>query len=97
MDTTREPPWMCHSCGYLMDAASLVWQNGLPNPAPDEGDYSLCMNCGECHVRHGARWLRITATELAEMTPENRRQVTTGQLAIARVIDRDLSKRGGRV
>jgi len=96
MKEFREQPWMCGACGYLMDAASLVWENGLPTPAPDEGDYSLCMNCGQCHVRHSLRWLKITAAELAEMPAENRKQVTTGQMAIAAVIDRDLSKRGGR-
>ena len=95
-ETVREPPWMCHACGYLMDAASVMFRNNLPTPEPEEGDYSLCMNCGQCHVRHGTRWLKITAEELAEMPIENRRQVTIGQLAVAAVIDRDLSKRGGR-
>jgi len=95
-ETIREPPWMCHACGYLMDAASLTFQNDLHNPAPEEGDYSLCMNCGQCHVRHGTRWAKITAAESAEMPAENRKQVAMGQLAISIVIDRDLSKRGGR-
>ena len=96
MKEIREPPWMCGACGYVMDAADVVWGNNLPNPEPKEGDYSLCMNCGQCHVRHGAHWLKITAAELAEMPAENRKQVAIGQLAITIVIDRDLSKRGGR-
>ena len=82
---------MCHACGHVMDAASLAFQNDLADTAPEDGDFSLCINCGQCHTRHGTGWRRTTAAELADMHPDNRKQITLMQSGI------DHIKRGGRV
>jgi hypothetical protein len=91
---TREPPWPCVACGYVMDAAGLAFDNEHDERAPEEGDYSVCINCGTCYVRHGPSWCRITAAELAEMPHENRWQITLLQTAIGQAPFGDLRKRG---
>jgi hypothetical protein len=88
LPTTRERPWMCHACGHVMDAASLAYQNDLPNTKPEHGDYSICIRCGEPHTRDGSTWRKMTAAELADMHPDNRRQVTILQAAFATRVGR---------
>jgi DNA-directed RNA polymerase subunit M/transcription elongation factor TFIIS len=80
--TIREAAWICTRCGYLMDAASLEHGNGHAKTDPEEGDYALCFQCGECHTRHGAWWQPTTAAELADMHPDNRRQIAITQATI---------------
>lgn len=91
-ETTRFPPWLCHKCGYLMDAASPM--TGLA--APKENDLSLCLNCGALYVLHSERWTPITPAEREGLVPELRRELTGMEMVRQQTIDRDLSKRGGR-
>jgi len=67
MPVTRERPWMCHACGHGMDAATLAYDNDLSGVAPDDGDYSICIRCGEPHIRYGGAWRKVTPAELADM------------------------------
>jgi hypothetical protein len=83
MPVTRERPWMCHACGHVMDAATLAYDNDLSGVAPDDGDYSICIRCGEPHIRYGGAWRKVTPAELADMHPDNRRQVTILQARFA--------------
>lgn len=85
---------MCHACGHVMDAASLAFDNGLPGDAPDDGSYSVCIRCGEPHIRDSGAWRKLTAAELADMHPDNRRQVTMLQAGFAADVKR--AQRGGR-
>jgi hypothetical protein len=72
MTEIREPPWMCDSCGYVMDSATPVHGEGLPQ----DGSLSICANCGALYVRHGRRWLPITPEELAAIDPGLRAELT---------------------
>lgn len=88
----REAPWLCVLCGYVMDAAG-----GLTGQAPpQEDDYSVCLNCGHVYVRHGTRWVSITAEERAAMPDENRRELEQVERARRMVVRHNLAKRGGR-
>jgi hypothetical protein len=92
MKTTRTKSWMCGSCGYVMDAASALRSDATPK----EGDLSICMNCGEPYTLDAGRWRKATAAELAELSPEERRDLTEHQMARAAARLPDLSRRGGR-
>ena len=83
---------MCGACGYMMDAASAMRSDAVP----DEGDLSICMNCGETYTLDAGRWRKSTAAELAGLSPETRRDLTEHQMARAAVPMPDLSRRGGR-
>ncbi len=90
--TTRHAPWMCSTCGYMMDAASHMTKN----VAPKEDDLSLCMNCGALYVMHSGRWRAATLAEAAHIPTNLKREIMRIELARRLVIDHDLSKRGGR-
>jgi ribosomal protein L37AE/L43A len=89
-----EQTWMCHACGYVMDSASVLFEARAA--LPDEGDYSLCMNCGAVFVRHGDAWAPITATERAVMPVDVRRKLTLATATITALGFGDLANRGGR-
>ncbi len=93
MSETRYPPWLCHKCGYMMDAASHMREPVTPK----EHDLSLCLNCGALYVLHSERWTPITPAERDGLDPELKRELTEMEIARQLTIDRDLSKRGGRV
>jgi hypothetical protein len=97
MPVTRERPWMCHACGHVMDAASLAFQNDLATIEPDDGDWSICIRCGEPHIRDGVAWRKATPAELDDMHPDNRQQVTLLQARFAATVKRRAQRaRGGR-
>lgn len=92
--TTFDKPWLCGTCGYMMDACSDA--RGT-DAAPQEHDITLCLNCGGVHVREAERWRPITTREFTEnLSDDERKEITTAQNVRAKVIRRDLSQRGGR-
>ena len=99
-DAFREPPWMCHRCGYLMDAAFVALDNtGDSRTDPADGDLSLCMNCGAPFHRVAGAWQPMTPAQVMTLGPVMRRDLALGMVAIAkvrRITGTDLAKRGGR-
>jgi hypothetical protein len=95
-DTTREPPWMCVGCGYVMDAASPVDRSH--HEPPDEGDLSICLNCAGPYVRERGLWRQMNTADWHGLTPEARDALVDAIQAQSRTIDRDLRKneKGGR-
>ncbi len=91
-DSTREPPWLCLGCGYMMDACAPIEGTG----SPDEGDLTLCLNCGALHVRHGVRWLPITPAEREAIDPEQKADLALYEAARRRVVSIDLTRRDSR-
>ena len=96
-DAFRERPWMCFDCGYTMDAASMMFETS-DNKArmPIVGDFSVCMNCAAPYTRTATGWRRLSAAEIAALSPYHRRQITVAALAVTMTVIRDLSRRGGR-
>ena len=92
-EVTRFRPWMCSRCGYLMDATAPA--DGPPQ-RPEQGDISVCMNCGMPYTLKGDAWRLMTAAELGCLTMEERRELALAQLAQSRAGFPDLAKRGGR-
>jgi hypothetical protein len=89
---TRYPPWMCSTCGYMMDAASHMTKN----VAPKEDDLSVCLNCGALYVMRSGKWKAATPDERGQIPDNLKREIMRIEIARRLVIDRDLSKRGGR-
>lgn len=71
MRTTPEKPWMCSSCGYVMDAATAV----KGNAAPKDGDVSLCLRCAAIYERRSGAWAPATHDEVMTWPAGVRRQV----------------------
>lgn len=89
-----DKPWMCGTCGYMMNANSAADGSDI---TPKEHDITLCLNCGGVHVREAERWRPITTREFTEnLSDDERKEITTAQNVRAKVIRRDLSQRGGR-
>lgn len=88
----REPPWLCHSCGYMMDANTAL--NG--KAVPKEDDISMCINCGALYSRHSDSWRPTTPAEFYELTPQARRELAAMQVFRGQFITTDLSKRDGK-
>jgi hypothetical protein len=98
MKTTRYKPWMCSTCGYMMDAASAtrISADGAADVTPTEGDVSLCLNCGTLYLLQDNKWRPPTAAEKAEFPADLKRTLFEHEMARQSVIDTDLSRRGGR-
>jgi hypothetical protein len=73
------PPWLCHHCGHMLDAASSLFHD----VAPKEGDVSACINCGSPLILRAGRFAPLTAADWGELEPEVRRELTQTQLMIA--------------
>jgi ribosomal protein S27AE len=93
MKTNHDDPWLCHSCGYMMDAHSAV---GSDSATAKEDDLSICLNCGAVYVRHGKRWAAISVAELADLDPEIRRELALIQAVRDESITTDLAARDKR-
>jgi uncharacterized protein with PIN domain len=89
---TRFAPWMCHVCGYVMDTASSLRGNSVPN----ENDLSICMNCGAPYELKGGKWREMTPDRIVELDVETRRNLTKHQMARIVAGLPDLSRRGQR-
>ena len=90
MEAIHELSWMCSGCGYVVNAATALHRDQRDN-RPTDGSIALCANCGNLHVRHGPRWLPITAAERAALDPEWLTRLMRIGAAIRRKIPVDLA------
>jgi hypothetical protein len=91
----REQPWMCVMCGYAMSAYSPMI--GEEVRVAEDGDVSMCLNCGMAYARHGPRWEPLTKAERAALDPEARLLLDRARAFRPLVITKDLAAgRGGR-
>ncbi len=74
---TRFVPWLCSSCGYLMDAATGF----MADAVPAESDVSLCLNCGTPYALHGGVWRTLTSEEWRAIPRDVRRQLALLEVA----------------
>lgn len=63
MTTTREKPWMCTTCGYVMDAATGVERNTVPK----DGDVTLCLKCAAVYERRAGAWAPATTADVVDV------------------------------
>jgi hypothetical protein len=93
MSETRDSPWMCGTCGYVMDTCSLsAGARGVPR----DGDISLCLNCCAVHTRHGLKWVPITPSEWQAFTSEELAEIAAMTQARSQLITGDLAARDRR-
>jgi hypothetical protein len=86
MDTVI-PDAKCSACGYKMDRSTAAFGEAQPN----EGDLSMCLNCG--HVSIFDKQLRLrqpTPGEKAIIDADPR--LIHAQLARSYVVNKDLTK-----
>jgi hypothetical protein len=57
MKTYRTKPWMCHRCGYMMDACSPT---GGDKGGPDSNSIALCLNCTAVYEWAAGAWTPLT-------------------------------------
>jgi hypothetical protein len=74
-ETYRFPPLQCTFCGHVHDATTFLPQQGQEHP-PVDGDYSLCIECGEPSIFQigslgGVTLRRPNAHELAEFAVDH--------------------------
>jgi hypothetical protein len=88
----RERAWMCANCGYAMDSASAIDGSAA---VPNDGDISLCLNCGVLYVRQGIGWQQMSAAERRTLPLQTRLEISQARRARAAVIHEDVSKQRG--
>lgn len=91
MQTNREPQWMCWHCGYSMDSSTNV----TADHGPEEGDISMCLNCGKLYFRHGEQWMPATSMEVATLSDHERRLIERMQRAREASVRVDLTRKDG--
>jgi hypothetical protein len=63
---TVELPGICTTCGKIFDLATAT--SKTPHSIPKEGDYMLCIGCGEWNILTANRQMRKpTEDELIEV------------------------------
>jgi len=92
MRSTFYKPWMCVQCGYMMDAASHMKKD----VTPDEGDLSICLNCGKTYKLKDRKWIEATSDEMNTLSRDLKLEIFEIQIARRAVVNTDLSKRNGR-
>lgn len=85
-------PWMCSRCGHMCDAASPT--DSKTDGPPEEGDVSLCLNCGAPYTLHDGKWAPMTKEEHDRLSAHIRLELFQAELARRSVIDVDLSRKG---
>lgn len=88
---TRNKPWLCARCGYMMDAVSPIFSKS--KRVPKERDLSLCLNCGAAYSLCRGNWVALTAAERAELPAKLRSQILQAEMARSMAITTDLSRR----
>lgn len=92
--TQRIKSRLCHYCGYMVDTVGSASGPDLP---PKENDLCLCMNCGAPSMMHAGEWVPMTQAEREALSPVERFDLWTHELARRSTITHDLSrKQGGR-
>lgn len=68
--TVRNAPTLCPGCDSMLDASS--WAMEADMPAPEPGDLTICLYCGELLMFDDDRCptLKPTAEELKQGNPE---------------------------
>ena len=89
---THFDPWLCASCGYLMDTSTSAF---APYTSPKEGDLSFCLNCGAITVLHSGKWIPITPSEMNNLSDKTKDQLRLMENSRKAVHIPDLAKRGG--
>lgn len=80
----RHDPSPCPGCGEPLDVSQAV---DLQPHMPQPGDCSVCMICGAVSRFTNDLKLRlITAQELLELRPEERRELALASMAVSRFI-----------
>jgi len=69
VETPKKPPVQpCPMCGYVLEEHSGLGLNGEP---PQDGDASICLNCGEIMVFNAKLELRkLTDKDKRDMGPQ---------------------------
>lgn len=62
---------LCGHCGYAFDR--VVMSSNRPPRAPDNGDISLCLNCGMASVYDAGSWHLMTTEEYLALSPAEKR------------------------
>jgi hypothetical protein len=64
--TYRIDPLRCPHCDHDVDSATQTDEN--PEGAPEDGDFALCIGCGEWGIYQGTPPTEIRRPTLAEWT-----------------------------
>jgi uncharacterized Fe-S cluster-containing MiaB family protein len=89
----RERPWLCSTCGYMMDAASSLRDEAA---VPKEGDLSLCLNCTASYERRGKVWRALSVEDERDLPEGVRREILSHRVAQQMARLPALNARGGR-
>jgi len=94
MRTTRTPPQMCPSCGYVFDAATeAIEAKAKPKP----GDVALCLNCINVGIYNADLSVRpATEAEIAAFDAGTKKLIGQARIARASAPFGNLARRGGR-
>lgn len=91
---TALPPELCAECGYLMDTVSAA-DGG--DEKPQEGDLSLCLNCGAASLFDAALQRRpLGLRDMMKLSPAQLSAILVARRACARARGTDLAAGGGK-
>jgi hypothetical protein len=84
-DAVRVPETSCPHCGHRLDAVSMV---GRPTPQPTNGDFTVCIGCGEVlQFDFELNLTRVSPMEIALLDGSEARDLQLTQRIVRRFID----------
>ena len=85
--------WECQKCGYLMDADSCPMDD---EAVPNNGDITLCLNCGELYVRRTNKWKPLTQKEFVKLPDAVKKEIIRYEAIRQIVVRENLAVKSGK-
>lgn len=93
MVETKVDPELCRSCGYLVSAVTGAFNE---DAVPEEGDVTMCLNCGAPSQLRAGKWVAMTPGDVERLEPDMRAALCLAQESRRLVIREDLTARDRR-
>ncbi len=74
MKDYRHELFKCPTCGHSLDASTAI--TGQMDHAPQDGDFCICINCVEALEMAGGKLVLVTEAREAELSAEDRQNLT---------------------
>lgn len=81
--------WKCTECSYSMDSATCPRD---PTATPDDGDLTICLNCGHLYIRKTDTWVEPSVDDYLSLPQEIKAYIEKARRLRKEVVTKDLTQ-----